>query len=150
MNACGAVPNKRSASLIRSGSTTLKNAVEDEQLLPLEQVARQLDDTSDNSVKFGTWLDGRLMGIVNLFRSARPKTWHKANHSGKYVAPEARSNRIGRALLEHTLSHARMMDGLEDVTFAVTIGNNSARGLYLGAGFVPYGVEPQYIKLGNQ
>ena len=28
MNACGAVPNKRSASLICGGSTTLKNAVE--------------------------------------------------------------------------------------------------------------------------
>ena len=67
-----------------------------------------------------------------------------------YVAPEARGNRIGTALLEHTLSHARTMDGLEDVTLAVTVGNDSARRLYLGAGFVPYGVEPRYIKLGDQ
>ena len=121
-----------------------------EQPLPLEQVARRLEDTSGNSVSFGAWLDGQLVGIVSLYRSPRPKTRHKALLGGMYVAPEARGNRIGKALLEHTLSYARTMDGLEDVTLAVTVGNNAARRLYLGAGFVPYGVEPRYIKLGNR
>jgi ribosomal protein S18 acetylase RimI-like enzyme len=101
-------------------------------------------------VSFGTWLVGQLAGTVNLYRSPRPKTRHKAILGGMYVAPEARGNRIGKALLEHTLSYARTMDGLEDVTLAVTVGNNAARRLYLGAGFVPYGVEPRYIKLGNR
>ena len=120
-------------------------SLEEEQALPLEQVAQQLGDTSGNSVSFGTWLDGQLVGIVSLFRSPRPKTRHKALLGGMYVAPEARGNRIGRALLEHTLTHARTMDGLEDVTLAVTVGNDSARRLYLAAGFVQYGVEPTYI-----
>ena len=135
---------------LREHPEAFGSSLEDEQPLPLEQVARRLEDTSGNSVSFGAWLDGRLVGIVSLYRSPRPKTRHKALLGGMYVTPEARGNRIGRALLEHTLSYARTMDGLEDVTLAVTVGNDAARRLYLGAGFVPYGVEPRYIKLGNR
>ena len=126
------------------------SSLEDERPLPLEQVARQLEDTSGNSASFGAWLDGQLVGIVSLYRSPRLKTRHKALLGGMYVVPEARGNSIGKALLKHTLSYARTMDGLEDVTLAVTVGNNAARRLYLGAGFVPYGVEPRYIKHGNR
>ncbi len=135
---------------LREHPEAFGSSPEDEQPLPLEQVARRLEDTSGNSVSFGAWLDGQLVGIVSLYRSPRPKTRHKALLGGMYVAPEARGNRIGKALLEHTLSYARTMGGLEDVTLAVTVGNNAARRLYLGAGFVPYGVEPRYIKLGNR
>jgi GNAT superfamily N-acetyltransferase len=134
---------------LREHPEAFGSSLEDEQSLSLEQVARRLEDTSGNSVSFGTWLDGQLAGTVNLYRSPRPKTRHKAILGGMYVAPEARGNHIGKALLEHTLSYARTMDGLEDVTLAVTVGNNAARRLYLGAGFVPFGVEPRYIKLGN-
>ncbi len=135
---------------LREHPEAFGSSLDDEQPLPLEQVARRLDDTSGNSVSFGAWLDGQLVGIVSLFRSPRLKTRHKAILGGMYVSPEARGNSIGKALLGHTLSYARTMDGLEDVTLAVTVGNNAARRLYLGAGFVPYGVEPRYIKLGNQ
>ncbi len=135
---------------LREHPEAFGSSLDDEQPLPLEQVARRLDDTSGNSVSFGAWLDGQLVGIVSLFRSPRLKTRHKAILGGMYVSPEARGNSIGKALLEHTLSYARTMDGLEDVTLAVTVRNDAARRLYLGAGFVPYGVEPRYIKLGNQ
>ena len=135
---------------LREHPEAFGSSPEDEQPLPLEQVARRLEDTSGNSVSFGAWLDGQLVGIVSLYRSPRLKTRHSAILGGMYVAPEARGNRIGKALLEQTLSYARTMDGLEDVTLAVTVGNNAARRLYLDAGFVPYGVEPRYIKLGNR
>ena len=135
---------------LREHPEAFGSSLEDEQPLLLEQVARRLDDTSGNSVSFGAWSDCQLVGIVSLFRSPRLKTRHKALLGGMYVAPEARGNSVGKALLEHTLSYARTMDGLEDVTLAVTVGNDAARRLYLDAGFVPYGVEPRYIKLGNR
>ena len=135
---------------LREHPEAFGSSLEDEQPLSLEEVARRLGDTSGNSISFGAWSDCQLVGIASLFRSPRLKTRHKAIVGGMYVAPEARGKRIGKALLEHTLSHARTMEGLEDVTLAVTVGNDTARGLYLGAGFVPYGVEPRYIKLGNQ
>ena len=107
---------------LREHPEAFGSSLEDEQLLPLEQVARRLDDTSGNSVSFGAWSDCQLVGIVSLFRSPRLKTRHKALLGGMYVAPEARGNSVGKALLEHTLSYARTMGGLEDVTLAVTVG----------------------------
>ncbi|HEY0738812.1 MAG TPA: GNAT family N-acetyltransferase [Herpetosiphonaceae bacterium] len=135
---------------LREHPEAFGTSLEEEQSLPLEQVASQLDDPMGKSAAFGTWLDDRLVAIVSLFRFPRPKTRHKAILGGMYVAPEARGKGIGKALLEQTLIYARTLDGLEDVTLAVTVGNTAARQLYLNAGFVPYGVEPRYIKLGNQ
>lgn len=125
-------------------------SVEEAQARTSEQVAQQLDDPTGNNPTFGTLLNSRLVGIVNLFRFPRPKTRHKAMMGGMYVVPEARRKGIAKTLLEATLIHARQMDGLEDITLAVTVGNVSARQLYVDAGFVPYGVEPRYIKLDNQ
>ncbi|MDQ3588856.1 MAG: GNAT family N-acetyltransferase, partial [Actinomycetota bacterium] len=63
---------------LREHPEAFGSSPEDEQPLPLEQVARRLEDTSGNSVSFGAWLDGQLVGIVSLYRSPRPKTRHKA------------------------------------------------------------------------
>ena len=123
---------------------------EEESVLPLDHVARQLDDTIGNSATFGAWLDDQCVGIVNLFRFPRRKTRHKAMLGGMYIAPEARGTGMGRQLLDFTLAHARTLEGLEDVALAVTVGNARARRVYLAAGFVPYWVEPRYIKLGDQ
>ena len=47
-----------------------------------------------------------------------------------------------------TLERPASLDGLEAVSLAVTVGNGGARKLSLLAGFVPFGVEPRYIKVG--
>jgi ribosomal protein S18 acetylase RimI-like enzyme len=67
-----------------------------------------------------------------------------------YVIPKRRHHGVGRALLAYVLDYARALDGLEDLTLAVTAGNEAARNLYLEAGFIPYGVEPHYIRVGTQ
>jgi RimJ/RimL family protein N-acetyltransferase len=118
---------------------------EEEQALTVEQLAQQL--SGDSAWVFGAFLDARLVGIVSLVRYGRAKTCHRAILGGMYVASEARGQGLGKALLAHTIEQARALDGLEDLTLAVTVGNAGARALYLAAGFVPYGVEPRYIKL---
>ena len=67
-----------------------------------------------------------------------------------YVAPEARGRHVGRALLDEIVRRARTLPGLEEVVLAVTVGNEPARRLYLAAGFVPYCVEPRFLKIGEQ
>jgi len=62
-----------------------------------------------------------------------------------YVDPAVRGKGIGLALVQHVIEYARTIDGLEDLILAVTVGNDSARKLYLKSGFAPYGVEPRYI-----
>jgi GNAT superfamily N-acetyltransferase len=121
---------------------------EEEAAQPDEEVARQLD-AAPHAYHAGVFEEGRLLGVVSLFRFARQKTRHKAVLGGMFVLPEARGRGVGRDLLGYILDHARGLDGLEDLTLAVTEGNVAARQLYLVAGFVPYGVEPRYIRVGE-
>jgi hypothetical protein len=44
---------------LREHPEAFGSSLEDEQPLRLEQVARRLEDTSGNSVSFGTWFDGQ-------------------------------------------------------------------------------------------
>lgn len=75
---------------------------------------------------------------------------HRAIISGMYVAPEARGKGIGKLLIEALLDDARKREGVEDIVLAVTVGNDSARRLYIQAGFQPYSVDPRFLKIGDQ
>ena len=66
------------------------------------------------------------------------------------MVPEARSQGVGRALLDAVVTHARSVSGVEEVVLAVTVGNEHARRLYIAAGFKPYYIEPRYLKLEDQ
>lgn len=121
----------------------------EEAALTPEQVAQQLGDGLSASVTFGALEGGALLGMLALARFGRAKTRHKALLSGMFVVPERRGQGLGQALLAAAIAGARATAGLEDLTLAVTVGNAAARRLYLDAGFVPYGVEPRYIKLGE-
>jgi RimJ/RimL family protein N-acetyltransferase len=120
---------------------------EEERSQSTENVAAQLRDNPPNTCTLGAFMAGELVGIVSLNRFMRSKVRHKAMVGGMYVVPEARGNKIGEALLNAALAHARMMEGVQDVSLAVTVGNNSARNLYIAAGFVPWGIEPRYINM---
>jgi RimJ/RimL family protein N-acetyltransferase len=104
---------------------------------------------SPDSRFFGAFVDGGLVGIANLWRYPRAKTRHRAMLTAMYVVPEARGQAIGAALVKAVLDYARSVTGLEDVVLAVTVGNESARGLYIRAGFQAYSLDPRYIRVGD-
>ena len=85
---------------LREHPEAFGSSLEDEQLLPLEQVARRLDDTSGNSVSFGAWSDCQLVGIVSLFRSPRPQTRHKHFLAGCML----HQKHVATASAKHSLS----------------------------------------------
>ena len=123
---------------------------DEEQSRSTEEVAAQLRNNPPSTYTLGAFADDVLVGIVSLNRFVRPKVRHKVILGGMYVAPQARGHRIGAALLDATLAHARSLDGVQDVSLAVTVGNETARNVYLAAGFVPWGVEPRYINVDGQ
>jgi len=123
---------------------------EDEQSRSMEEVAAQLCDNPPNTYTFGAFVADTLLGIVSLQRFVRPKVRHKAMLGGMYVVPEARGQGVGVALLDAVIKQARSLDGVQDVSLAVTVGNKTARNLYIRAGFVPWGVEPRYINVDGQ
>lgn len=120
---------------------------EEEQDMPLDKVAAML---VPDSPTFGAFVSGDLAGITTLWRYPRAKMRHRAMLAGMYVVPEARGQGIGRALMVTALDFARSCEGLEDVTLAVTVGNEVARRLYIEMGFTAYSRDPRYIKTGGR
>lgn len=125
------------------------SSYEEEQGLEVEEMAGWLTTTSD-SIMFGAYEGEALVGTLGLRRFGRMKSSHRASLGVMYVAPEARGKGMGKALVEAAMTKAKAMEGLEDVVLAVTVGNDSARRLYLKAGFQPYGIDPRYLHVGEQ
>lgn len=92
----------------------------------------------------GAFDHDRLVGMATLIRPAKAKLRHRATLAAMYVAPEAREQQLGRALLERAIA-AAVEWGVSDVDLSVTVGNHAARKLYASAGFVSYGVQPRSL-----
>ena len=135
---------------LREHPEAFGSSFEEEELLPVEQTAEHLRSSSAERCTLGAFVAGHLAGYAGFSRHPRRKTRHKAHLGGMYVAPEARSQGIGRVLVEAVVTHARAVSGVEEVVLAVTVGNEHARRLYVAAGFKPYCIEPRYIKLEDQ
>ncbi len=121
------------------------SSLEEEADTPVEQTAEFLGKSLPNNPVFGAFIDEQLVGIINLNRSSRVKTRHRANIGAMYVTPEARKQKLGRALLDTAIEYARSLEGVKDVVLAVTVGNEAARALYVSAGFQSYSIDPRYI-----
>ena len=75
---------------------------------------------------------------------------HRGGIGGMYVAPEARDQGIGTDLLSALVQRASKLPDLEEIILAVTVGNVTARSIYLAAGFQPSHVEKRYIKVADR
>ncbi len=116
--------------------------------LPSELVKRFGANGSDDFVLGAFADDGSLVGYAGFQRETRQKNRHKGLLVGMYVVPEFRSRGLGQTLLLTLIEEVRAMHGMEKLNISVTLSNADARKLYLGAGFLPFGVEQNAIKVG--
>jgi ribosomal protein S18 acetylase RimI-like enzyme len=130
---------------LREHPEAFGSSLEEEENTSVEQTAEFLGKSLPHNPIFGAFIYDKLVGIINLNRSSRVKTRHRASIGAMYVTPGARQQKLGRALLDAAIEYARSLDGLEDVILAVTVGNEAARALYVSAGFQSYSVDPRYI-----
>ncbi|MCB1348203.1 MAG: GNAT family N-acetyltransferase [Maritimibacter sp.] len=91
---------------------------------------------------FGAFVDGRLVGTVQLFVGLPPNQPHRAEISKMIVHPEVRRRGIGAALLQAAFAVARR-SGKTLVTLDTRTGDVSER-LYRSVGFEPAGVIPGF------
>ena len=61
--------------------------------------------------------------------------------------PNFRGRGLGKQLVAALIAEARARAGMEQINLTVTHRNAEARALYLKAGFVPFGVEKNALKV---
>jgi ribosomal protein S18 acetylase RimI-like enzyme len=122
---------------------------EEEQALTAAQFSKHFLAPPDR-ITIGAFQNQQLIGIVTLMRFPNAKTRHKVMLTGMYVLPTARGGGVGRRLITAAIGYARTLDGLTDLSLAVTVGNPAARTLYVQMGFEAFGIEPNYIRVDNR
>lgn len=88
-------------------------------------------------------VDGRLVGTVQLDLVAKPNAPHRAEVIKLMVAPAARRQGIGRALMQAIEAQAKTL-GRTTLVLDTREGDPSER-LYSGLGYVRVGAIPQFV-----
>ncbi len=133
---------------LQESPASFGSSFEEECDRPLVDFAALVGDSGESAF-FGAFRDARLVGSVGFGRRSGLKERHKGFIRGMYVAPSARGQGIGRALLARALDFAATMPNLQQVTLTVNASNLPAIRLYTVAGFQQYGLEPKALFVGG-
>ena len=93
---------------------------------------------------FGAFRDAEIVGMAGFLGREGAKDAHKGYLWGMYVRAGARNAGVGRKLAEAVIEYARRH--VEVLQLDVVSGNEAARRLYAGLGFVVYGIERKALK----
>ncbi len=138
--------------MLREHPDAFTSSFDEDEQKPLSWIERRIVAGTDSPHDFvlGAFGEsGELVGTVGLAVDARAKERHKARLFGMYVAQEASTHGVGRALLAQCIERARSIPGLEQVHLTVTSTNGRAVRLYEAAGFRAFGLEERAIKVGD-
>jgi ribosomal protein S18 acetylase RimI-like enzyme len=101
-------------------------------------------DRLGQSTVFGAFRHTETLGVAGFAVRSGEKEAHKGLLWGMYVRPQARGTGVARRLVEAVIESARPC--VELLQLSVVVGNERARRLYAGLGFVEYGIERNSLK----
>lgn len=101
-------------------------------------------DRLSQSTVFGAFRQAEILGVAGFAVRSGEKEAHKGLLWGMYVRPQARGTGVARRLVEAVIEAARPC--VELLQLSVVVGNERARRLYAGLGFVEYGIERHSLK----
>jgi len=113
-----------------------------------EAIQARIADAPD-SMTFGAFEEGRLVGLVSVFRETHAKRAHRANVFAMYVTAAQRRRGFAAQLLEAAILHAEAQ-GIAWLRLGVSESAPGARRLYEAAGFQAIGEEPDALRHGGQ
>jgi ribosomal protein S18 acetylase RimI-like enzyme len=113
------------------------------------EIAHRLEPKVDSAI-FGAFQNTELFALVGLQREGMVKLAHKAFIWGVYVAPEARNEGFAVATMRHALNYAATALCVRQVNLGVNTRNTAAIALYKKLGFVQYGLELGYLRVGSE
>jgi len=116
--------------------------------VPLKTIRERLVGSNDNFV-VGAFDGEQMIAMAGFFRRREEKTSHRGHIWGVYTSLKHRGQGVGRALLGELLRLAQSLEGIEQVTLAVSSNNIPARRLYEALGFKQYGCESRALKIGD-
>lgn len=135
---------------LESEPSAFGEAPEEHRQSTVAQLAQRLKSGGDSNLIFGAFEDQALIGMVGVYRLDRIKRSHKAGIWGMFVAQQHRGTGAGRLLLDQAIRAAKAMPGIRSVGLSVIVANETARRLYLSAGFRTYGLEPHALNAAGQ
>ncbi|SUU87720.1 RimJ/RimL family protein N-acetyltransferase [Aminobacter aminovorans] len=138
----GAVYRKLRFAALENAPLAFSSSPEDEAHLGDADFEARISLAEPDAV-FGVFGSGALVGVATFIAEKRRKTRHKGAMYGVYVDPDWRGTGAAQALVRQVVDHATTR-GL--ALHAHVIADNApALRLYLGLGFVSYGVEPRAL-----
>jgi ribosomal protein S18 acetylase RimI-like enzyme len=135
---------------LREDSTAFTNSVEEFSHQTLDKIAARFRSDPIESFMLGAFQDRKLVGTVGFYRESQLKQRHKGSIVSMYVAPEARGQGLGRALLRDAIRRVRDIEGVENLLLGVMVTQTVARKLYESLGFVAYGRETRALCVDGQ
>lgn len=109
----------------------------------IKQTFESFWDYQDNKVFVAVTAGGTVVGMTGVASRDRPKTHHRMDIWGVYVAPEFRGHGIASRLLDACIDHARGLEGVLQLHLQVVSSNLAAIRSYERAGFVRWGRMPR-------
>ena len=105
-------------------------------------------DTLLNNAIFGAYDNDALIGCMAMGIMNGLKRQHQGIVWSTYVKPQYRGQKVGDALLESLIAHAKTK--VKQLQLSAHTENQSALRLYQQHGFVVYGTEPRAIKISDR
>jgi len=134
---------------LRECPTAFGTSPDEEAAVPLDVLAARLAPRPGGGLWGAFDEAGALVALARAERSPKRKCAHTATLTHVYVAPEARGQGTGEALLRAVLAYAADVLGVERVTLGVEATNRAATALYERLGFETTGVERDFLRTGG-
>ncbi|MBZ9713896.1 GNAT family N-acetyltransferase [Deinococcus multiflagellatus] len=112
---------------------------------PAERLAERLAPDAPG-VTLGAFLNGDLVGLLTLMREEPPTQAHRVNIFSVSVAPAARGQGVGEALVRAAMDHAHTWPGVTSLHLTVMDTQHAARRLYERCGFRVWGTQPDAVR----
>jgi GNAT superfamily N-acetyltransferase len=122
---------------------------------PEEHRLTTIEETVALILKPGCFLVGAfdgeaLVGIARFDREGAEKERHKGHVRRVYVTASHRGRGVAKSLLAAIIAELKDDSTFEQLLLSVGTFNHAARAAYLAMGFVPFGIEPRSLRVGNE
>jgi RimJ/RimL family protein N-acetyltransferase len=135
---------------LESDPEAFGESAEEHRQSPVEVYRNRIRSANDNNFVIGAFSDSELVGMLGFHREPRVKRRHRGMIWGVFISPEFRGQGIASAMLRETLMIARSIPGLRCAFLSVATTQPAARKLYIGAGFIPFGMEREALMIGDR